>query len=208
MPASEAADSLGLSRRTLEGWRVSGGGPEFVRFGRRILYPLWLGGQIVSAATTPANQMKNATANWSHPETPSPRYFFNAQLVSGQAARPENNANHPLVGGQGPRVNRSQSPRPPAMSVHTQPANRPSEEMSNLTRPGRVFDVVRIAYTRVIMRSILRSRLRHATHQCANVETEKWENRKLVQEHPLKGDDDRTRHVTGPIPSVPNFSAS
>lgn len=34
----EAARLLGLSRRTLEGWRSRGGGPPFRRFGRAVRY--------------------------------------------------------------------------------------------------------------------------------------------------------------------------
>ena len=34
----EAAEILGLSVRTLEGWRVRGGGPIYRRFGRRVRY--------------------------------------------------------------------------------------------------------------------------------------------------------------------------
>ena len=33
-----AADYLGLSPRTLDGYRVSGGGPAFHRFGNRVRY--------------------------------------------------------------------------------------------------------------------------------------------------------------------------
>lgn len=34
----QAADLLGLSAGTLDKWRVTGGGPEFIKLGRRILY--------------------------------------------------------------------------------------------------------------------------------------------------------------------------
>jgi hypothetical protein len=34
----EAADRLGLSPRTLQAWRVSGGGPIYRKVGRRVLY--------------------------------------------------------------------------------------------------------------------------------------------------------------------------
>jgi len=34
----EAAAFLGLSPRTLEKWRVIGGGPRFHKFGRRVMY--------------------------------------------------------------------------------------------------------------------------------------------------------------------------
>ena len=36
--APEAADFLGLSRKTLDRLRVSGGGPVFHKFGRRVRY--------------------------------------------------------------------------------------------------------------------------------------------------------------------------
>jgi hypothetical protein len=32
-----AADVLALSPRTLQGWRVRGGGPEFVKFGAKVI---------------------------------------------------------------------------------------------------------------------------------------------------------------------------
>ena len=35
---THAADYLGLSRRTLDGYRVSGDGPAFHRFGNRVRY--------------------------------------------------------------------------------------------------------------------------------------------------------------------------
>ena len=38
MDTRAAADLLGLSHRTLEGYRVSGGGPDFHRFGNRVRY--------------------------------------------------------------------------------------------------------------------------------------------------------------------------
>lgn len=37
---AEAATILGISRRTLEGLRAKGQGPECVRIGKRVLYPL------------------------------------------------------------------------------------------------------------------------------------------------------------------------
>jgi len=36
----EAADRLRVSVGTLANWRVSGEGPRFVKFGRRVLYPV------------------------------------------------------------------------------------------------------------------------------------------------------------------------
>lgn len=35
---AEAADYLGLSPKTLENWRVRGGGPQFMKMGSRCLY--------------------------------------------------------------------------------------------------------------------------------------------------------------------------
>ena len=40
IPTSQAATKLGLSRRTLEKYRVTGDGPVFHKFGRRVLYRL------------------------------------------------------------------------------------------------------------------------------------------------------------------------
>jgi hypothetical protein len=36
----EVARRYGLRRRTLQGWRLRGGGPAWVRAGRRVLYPV------------------------------------------------------------------------------------------------------------------------------------------------------------------------
>ena len=38
LKTNEAAAVLGLSRRTLECWRTSGGGPSFRKFGRSVRY--------------------------------------------------------------------------------------------------------------------------------------------------------------------------
>lgn len=38
VPTVRAAEIVGLSHRTLEGLRTRGGGPRFVKLGRRILY--------------------------------------------------------------------------------------------------------------------------------------------------------------------------
>ena len=38
LPTREAANYLGLSHRTLEGMRCRGGGPAFLKLGRRVLY--------------------------------------------------------------------------------------------------------------------------------------------------------------------------
>ena len=37
---TEAAAYLNLSPRTLENWRVLGGGPRFRKFGRRVIYAI------------------------------------------------------------------------------------------------------------------------------------------------------------------------
>ena len=51
-----------------------------------------------------------------------PAYLLNNHAVSGQAEMPENNANHPFVSGQGPRIKRSPKPPPPATIAHAQAA--------------------------------------------------------------------------------------
>jgi excisionase family DNA binding protein len=38
MRESEAARRLGLSKRTLQKWPVTGGGPDFLKFGRAVRY--------------------------------------------------------------------------------------------------------------------------------------------------------------------------
>jgi hypothetical protein len=35
---NQAADFLGVSVRTLQAWRVRGGGPQYVKFGRAVRY--------------------------------------------------------------------------------------------------------------------------------------------------------------------------
>lgn len=60
-----------------------------------------------------------------------PAYFFSDQATNGQAARPENSANQPFVGGHGPLVTRSHRPLTPAMNVQSQPAAQPTEEILN-----------------------------------------------------------------------------
>ena len=37
---TQAAEFLAVSTRTMEGWRCRGGGPRFVRVGRRVRYRL------------------------------------------------------------------------------------------------------------------------------------------------------------------------
>jgi len=38
LKTQQAADFLEISRRTLEGWRTSGGGPGFIKLGRAVRY--------------------------------------------------------------------------------------------------------------------------------------------------------------------------
>ena len=37
--AEEAAKRLRVSKGTLANWRTAGGGPRYIKFGRRVLYP-------------------------------------------------------------------------------------------------------------------------------------------------------------------------
>jgi hypothetical protein len=46
-----------------------------------------------------------------------PSHLRESHAVAGQSDSPENNANQPLVGGQGPRVISSSNPPPPARSA-------------------------------------------------------------------------------------------
>lgn len=51
-----AADILGVSVRTLQAWRVKGGGPVFVRVGRAIRYAIsdlntWIAGRKASSTS-------------------------------------------------------------------------------------------------------------------------------------------------------------
>jgi len=54
-----------------------------------------------------------------------PAYFLSNLGVNGQAEMPDNNANQPLVRGNGPLSKRSINPPPPAMTVHTHAAIHP-----------------------------------------------------------------------------------
>jgi excisionase family DNA binding protein len=38
MDTKQTAEALGVSPRTLEGWRQTGEGPKFAKVGRRVLY--------------------------------------------------------------------------------------------------------------------------------------------------------------------------
>ncbi|MGD2114479.1 MAG: helix-turn-helix domain-containing protein [Acidobacteriota bacterium] len=58
---TEAAEFLAVSTRTLEGWRSSGGGPPFVRVGRRVRYRLqdlqeWIGERTFGSTTEVGDQ--------------------------------------------------------------------------------------------------------------------------------------------------------
>jgi len=53
---AQAADFLSLSMRTLQAWRVRGGGPLFVRCGRAVRYRLrdvlaWIDAKTVTSTT-------------------------------------------------------------------------------------------------------------------------------------------------------------
>jgi hypothetical protein len=56
-----------------------------------------------------------------------PAYFFRSHAVRGHADKPENKANQPLVGGQGPNVIISPIPPIPATIAHAQAATKPSQ---------------------------------------------------------------------------------
>jgi len=53
LPVDDAAAYLSLSRATLDKWRVQGGGPEFVRIGRRIFYRRNVLEKFISGKTYP-----------------------------------------------------------------------------------------------------------------------------------------------------------
>ena len=58
LDTARAADHLGLSARTLEKWRTTGGGPLFVKLGRRVAYRIadldsWVAAQVRSSTSTP-----------------------------------------------------------------------------------------------------------------------------------------------------------
>jgi excisionase family DNA binding protein len=66
----QAAEHLGLSRKTLEGWRTRGGGPKFVRLGTRAVRyrPTDLdqfveAGLRSSTATKPSGPRRNMSAS-------------------------------------------------------------------------------------------------------------------------------------------------
>jgi hypothetical protein len=43
MKESEAAQILEMSKRTLQKWRLTGGGPEFLKVGRAMIYSIGFG---------------------------------------------------------------------------------------------------------------------------------------------------------------------
>ena len=58
---SESADFLRLSERKLERWRVEGAGPQFRRFGRRVVYAKadlesWADGRCFTSTSSEASQ--------------------------------------------------------------------------------------------------------------------------------------------------------
>ncbi len=59
MEQAAVAGWLGVSERTLEKWRVRGGGPPFTKVGRRVLYQpaavqAWLDGRTYDRTPSPA----------------------------------------------------------------------------------------------------------------------------------------------------------
>ena len=83
------------------------------------------GGQRKIRARRPARMNKAAAPTRTGPERATPRYFLLAHAVTGQAARPENIANQPWVGGHGPVVMMRPSPPHPARMNHAQAAMAP-----------------------------------------------------------------------------------
>lgn len=62
----EAATFLGIGKSTLEAMRYEGDGPEFIRAGKVVLYPLtslndWVDSQPRFRSTAEADQNRNAT---------------------------------------------------------------------------------------------------------------------------------------------------
>ena len=87
--------------------------------------------------------IRTAAMNRAQPGNLIPAYFFNSHAVNGQADKPENNANQPLVGGHGPSVMMSPTPPMPAMIVHAQAAIKPGQRRRMTgARSGRVVEVV------------------------------------------------------------------
>lgn len=82
-------------------------------------------GQRKSTARRPASMIKAAAPRRARPESVTLRYFLLAHAVTGQAARPENIANQPWVGGHGPVVMISPNPPHPARRNQNQAAVAP-----------------------------------------------------------------------------------
>lgn len=78
----------------------------------------------------PATIKRNATTKRAQPGNLMPAYFCKSHAVSGHADKPENRANQPLVGGQGPNVMMSPKPPPPATIVHPQATIKPNQRTS------------------------------------------------------------------------------
>ena len=66
----------------------------------------------------PAIKISSAAKNCTCAETATPLYLFSSNAKRGQAAIPENIANHPFVIGQGPWCMRRATPPIPATKNH------------------------------------------------------------------------------------------
>jgi hypothetical protein len=77
-------------------------------------------------AIWPASQMIAAVMNRARPESDMPNARFASCAVSGQAAIPEQKANHPFVNGQGPFSMSNITPPPPARTAHAQARMKPN----------------------------------------------------------------------------------
>src|SRR6266404_4534700 len=80
-----------------------------------------------SKVSRPATIKRTATTKRAQPGKLIPLYFLKSHAVAGQADRPENRANQPLVGGHGPKVMISPRPPIPARSDQPQAAIKPSQ---------------------------------------------------------------------------------
>jgi excisionase family DNA binding protein len=64
LTTTDAAEFLGVSRRTLEGWRVKGGGPRFVSVSRGMVryrrtdLESWIEGRVVANTTEADNRLR------------------------------------------------------------------------------------------------------------------------------------------------------
>ena len=87
-------------------------------------------------ANRPSRMIAKATTKRAQPGKLMPPYRRRAHAVTGHAANPENKANQPLVGGQGPKV--TMRPRPPMIVSNPQP-QATAEDLEDL------FDSLRLA---------------------------------------------------------------